>query len=133
MHGVQDTKSEPGIFLTALEPAFGSTRPSAAAHEARQAACWGHIEHSRASQMPANGTCRASNISCRALSNCLVGSNAQGRREAMLGSSPATPENSLSRRLPAHAHSANHSSQTLFWLTLQAPALVRETRSVQDF
>lgn len=66
--------------------------PGAAAHEVRQATCWVRIEHSRESQMPANGTCRASSISYRSLSNCLVGSNAQGRWEAMLGKSSATPK-----------------------------------------
>lgn len=62
-------------------------------------------------------------ISYRGLSSCLVHSNAQGRGKVMLGSSPATPKNSLSCRLPAHAHSADHSCQTLLWLTLQAQLL----------
>lgn len=133
MHGVWDTKSEPGIFLTALEP--GLAAPCLVLQHVRwgRQLCWEHIQHCRESQMLANGVCRASSMSYKALSNCLVGSNAQERGEAILGSSPATPKNSLSCRLPAHAHSADHSSQTLFWLTLQAPALVWETRSVQDF
>lgn len=43
------------------------------------------------------------------------------------------PRKAPRRRLPAPARSAGHSSQTLCWLTLQAPAFARENRSAQDF
>lgn len=69
VRGVRDTRSGPGIFPTALGPDLGSAVPNTEAHEVSWVACRGYTGYREESQMPVNGTCRASDISYRALSN----------------------------------------------------------------
>lgn len=61
VHGVRNTRPGLVISLTALGPDLGSTKVN-------RVACCGYTGYCKESQMTANATCTASNISYRALS-----------------------------------------------------------------